>query len=141
MFIMSVWKKIFLLNLYTQLWFLYTTLNLFLISNLTYFNFNYTSKLNLFSFYIKMLQIPLWFLNFFLEWLVLGLCCCMRAFSSCREQGLLFRCNALASHCGRFSPWDLSSWTRNRIHVPCLGRQILNHWTAREVSPSLWYLI
>ena len=45
----------------------YIPLNLFLISNLIYFNFNYVSKLNLFSFYIKMLHIPLWFLNFFLN--------------------------------------------------------------------------
>ena len=26
-----------------------------------------------------------------------------------------------------------SSWTRNRTRVPCIGRQILNHWTIREV--------
>ena len=28
------------------------------------------------------------------------------------------------------------SWTRNQIHVPCTGRQILNHWeflTTREI--------
>ena len=27
-----------------------------------------------------------------------------------------------------------SSWTRNQTHVPCIGRQILNHWTIREVQ-------
>ena len=26
-----------------------------------------------------------------------------------------------------------SAWTRDQIHVPCFGRQILNHWTTREV--------
>ena len=26
-----------------------------------------------------------------------------------------------------------SSWTRDQIHVPCIGRWILNHWTTREV--------
>ena len=26
-----------------------------------------------------------------------------------------------------------SSWTRDQIHVPCTSRQILNHWTTREV--------
>ena len=31
--------------------------------------------------------------------------------------------------------WDLSSMTRDRTHTPCIGRQSLNHWTAREV---LW---
>ena len=29
--------------------------------------------------------------------------------------------------------WDLSSLTRNRTCVPCIERQILNHWTTREV--------
>ena len=32
--------------------------------------------------------------------------------------------------CGR---WDLSSWTEDGGCVPCVGRQILNHWTTREV--------
>ena len=26
-----------------------------------------------------------------------------------------------------------SPWTRDRTRVPCIGRQILNHWTTREV--------
>ena len=26
-----------------------------------------------------------------------------------------------------------SSWPRDRTHVPCIGRRILNHWTTREV--------
>ena len=26
-----------------------------------------------------------------------------------------------------------SPWSRDRTHVPCIGRQILNHWTTREV--------
>ena len=29
--------------------------------------------------------------------------------------------------------WDLSCWTRDQTHVPCVSRQILNHWTTREV--------
>ena len=33
----------------------------------------------------------------------LGLCCYMRAFSSCSEQGLLSSCGARASHCSGFS--------------------------------------
>ena len=32
--------------------------------------------------------------------------------------------------------WDLSFLTRDRTHVPCVGRWILNHWTNREVP--LW---
>ena len=29
--------------------------------------------------------------------------------------------------------WDLSFLTGDRTHVPCIGRQILYHWTTREV--------
>lgn len=29
--------------------------------------------------------------------------------------------------------WDLTSHTRGRTFVPCIARQILNHWTSREV--------
>ena len=29
--------------------------------------------------------------------------------------------------------WDLSSLTRNQTCAPCIRRQNLNHWTAREV--------
>ena len=29
--------------------------------------------------------------------------------------------------------WELSSPTRDQIHVCCIGRWILNHWTTREV--------
>ena len=28
---------------------------------------------------------------------------------------------------------DLNSSTSDRTHVPCIGRQSLNHWTTREV--------
>ena len=34
--------------------------------------------------------------------------------------------------------WDLSSPTRGQIHVPCLARQILNHWTTREVPNEIF---
>ena len=33
--------------------------------------------------------------------------------------------------------WDLSSPTRDGAHIPCIGRQILNHWTTREVPIPL----
>ena len=33
------------------------------------------------------------------------------------------------------SVWGLSSWTRDQTHVPCIARQVLNHWTSREVPP------
>ena len=36
--------------------------------------------------------------------------------------------------------WDLSSLTRDRTHTPCIERQSVNHWTAREVSPQKFLL-
>ena len=36
--------------------------------------------------------------------------------------------------------WDLSSLTRDRTHVLCIARQILNHSTTREV-PRIILLI
>ena len=39
--------------------------------------------------------------------------------------------------CGFFSwahgMWDLSPLTRDQTYIPCIGRQILKHWTTREV--------
>ena len=29
--------------------------------------------------------------------------------------------------------WDLNFQTRDRTSVLCIGRQILNHWAAREI--------
>jgi len=33
--------------------------------------------------------------------------------------------------------WDLSFLTRDRTHTPCIPRQILNHWTTRELPVTL----
>ena len=33
-----------------------------------------------------------------------------------------------------------SSWARGRTSVPCIGKQILDHWTTREI-PSLLKLV
>ena len=33
--------------------------------------------------------------------------------------------------------WDLSSPTRDQTHIPCIGGQIINHWTTREAPASL----
>ena len=92
--------------------------------------------------------------NVYLFWAVLGLCCCAGAFSSCGEQRLLCSCGALDSHCSGFSCFSLwvlkhkfSSWhsdlvalkhvesfqVRDQTCVPCIGRCLLNHWTAGEV--------
>ena len=82
----------------------------------------------------------------------LGLCCCVCAFSSWGEQGLLSNCSAQASHCGGFScckAWTLGCPKACGIFLeqelnpwPCTGRQILIHCTTREVLflISLWEL-
>ena len=80
--------------------------------------------------------------------------------SSCRNVGLLSSCGAWTSHRGAFSycraralgrmgfsnctswallpPWHVeSSWIRDPTPTPCIGRQILNHWTAWEVLCTL----
>ena len=51
-------------------------------------------------------------------------------------------CNALASlvaACGLSCPGACGiflRWTMDQTQVPCIGRQILNHWTTREVSKT-----
>ena len=71
------------------------------------------------------------------------------ALSSCGTQvshcGGLFRCGTQALELGFSSSvpgpaalWHVeSSQTRYQTHVPCIGRQILNHWTTREVQGNL----
>ena len=51
-----------------------------------------------YSFHIFLINL---FIYLFLA--ALGLHCCAQAFSSCDEQGLLFRCGVQASHCGGLS--------------------------------------
>ena len=37
------------------------------------------------------------------------------------------------------APWSVgSSQTRNRTCISCIGRQILNYWSTREVSVVLF---
>ena len=46
-------------------------------------------------------------------------------------------CGLCSSHVQAYLPhgmWDLSFLARDQTHVPCFGRQILNHWTTRKVS-------
>ena len=98
---------------------------------------------------------PSYFILFFL--VALDLRCCVPALSSCSELGLLSSCGAQASHCGGLSCgggsrvlaqqiWHSgfscprhvgSSWTRDQTCVPCIGRQILIHWTTKEVHTGL----
>ena len=106
-------------------------------------------------FLFKILLIYL-FYYFFMA--VLGLCCSVRTVSRCSELGVgATVCgSAWPSHCGGFSCCGaralgcvgLSSWaqrlvapqhvgssrTKDRTCVPCIGRQIPNHWATREVQ-------
>ena len=64
---------------------------------------------------------------------VCGLC-------SLRHMGSLVEAYELSS-CGTRAQlprgmWEPSSPTRDRTHVPCIGRRILYHWTTREVFLS-----
>ena len=43
------------------------------------------------------------------------------------------RGRSVVGRSGLVAPWDLSSLTKDRTQVPCIARQILNHWTGREV--------
>ena len=37
--------------------------------------------------------------------------------------------------------WGLSCWIRDRTHIPCIARRILNHWTTREVPACGWWFL
>ena len=63
--------------------------------------------------------------------------------SSCRCRLLVVVASLVAelSSCDAWAQlphgmWDFSSLTRDRTHIPCTGRQIVNHWTLREVRRS-----
>ena len=83
----------------------------------------------------------------------------LKFFSSFDKWELLSSCSAVASlaagHGSRYvgsivaqlSPWHKGlvvplhvgpSRTREGTHVPCIGRQILNHWTTREVQYNVF---
>ena len=40
---------------------------------------------------------------------------------------------------GLIAPWHVgSSWNRNGTRVPCIGMQIVNHWTTKEAPISIF---
>ena len=72
------------------------------------------------------------------------LCCSVwaycGAFSCCRAQSLGTQAQQLW-HMGLVAPQHVgSSRSRDRTHVPCIGRRILNHCTTREVLPLFFYM-
>ena len=50
---------------------------------------------------------------------------------SCIIQDLFLQCSGFSKL--PLGMWDLSSPTRDRTCISCIARQILNHWTMREV--------
>ena len=52
---------------------------------------------------------------------MLGLYCCVQAFSSCGEWGLLSGCDAQASHCGGFSSCRAQALGTWASVLCCLG--------------------
>ena len=54
--------------------------------------------------------------------------------------------HSVFSSCGAWAwlpggMWDLSSLTKDRIHVPHIGRRILTHWTTREIPGAVRYRV
>ena len=114
-----------------------------------------------FTFYIKKILVIKKYIYLFL--VVLGLCCCARAFLSCGEQGFLLiavhrlftvvaslvsehrhmsfsSCKVWAPERPVFLPLAFiapqlmeSSQTRGQTCVPCIGKWILTYCTNREV--------
>ena len=83
---------------------------------------------------------------------MLGLCCYKKTFSSldnwashfsdfsyCRAWALGHKLQQLRC-IGSVVPQHVQSpLARNWTHVPCTGRQILNHWTIRETLQIIFY--
>ena len=75
--------------------------------------------------------VSLWSLPWVSGWLrseLLGPCLVMWD-HSCRCTDSSCHARAYLLH----GMWDLSSPTRDQIHIPCIARWILNPWTTREV--------
>ena len=98
------------------------------------------------------------FFNFWLCWVFVaarglslvvasrGFSVCARA-SQCRRLscGPRVRGSSSCSHglqsAGSVAPWHVgSSQTGDRTRVPCIARQILKHWTAREAPQYYFFL-
>ena len=72
----------------------------------------------------------------------------LRSFCVCVCVFFHFGCTGSSLHAGLYPVTYGSSLTRVWTCVLCIGREILNHWTTREVPnfcsfrlPSLWYFV
>ena len=74
----------------------------------------------------------------------LGRHCCVTAFSSCREQGLLSSCSVRASHCSGFSCRTraqlVAAWGLSICSLCVLECRFGSCGTWAQLSQSTWYL-
>ena len=57
-----------------------------------------------------------------------------------RSMGSRLTGSVVVTHWLSCSAWHVgSSWTRAWIHVPCIGRQILNHCATREAPEIIFF--
>ena len=109
--------------------------------------FFYLEK-NVLTHYIFTLNDDLFFNIYLFIWLPRVLVAACGIFAAARGVFSLQRRDSLAlvrglSSCSTWaelvhSMWDLSSPTRDQTCVPCIAKQIFNHWTTREVSKWLF---
>ena len=95
-------------------------------------------------------------LSRYLTWCVfISFCCCflfvclaslglwgsMWAFSSFRAVSRAHRLGRHSTQASLVAPWYVGSHspTVNQTHIPCLGEQILNHWTTRKVLTYVFF--
>ena len=91
----------------------------------------------MFTVYLKSVVVN--FIYLFLNFSLMGFSCSLRALccgvwalwveSSASRAGLISYCMGLVG----YSTQILNSPTRDQACVPCIGKQILNHWTTGEV--------
>ena len=79
--------------------------------------------------YYTITEFPLHFKKYFL---LIYLCCCLGAFSSCREQGLLSSCHSGASHCGGFSRYGAQSLGSPASVPPACRLSSCDLWTPEQ---------
>ena len=84
------------------------------------------------------------FIYFFLA--VRGLCCCMRALSSCREWGLLSSCSEQASHCCGFScgaqaQLSCGTWGLPKAEVEPVSPALTGRLSTTRPPGKSWTLV
>ena len=66
-------------------------------------------------------------------------CCACKPLSGCSIQAPECRLSSCIMWAELLhGMWDISSPTRDQIHVPCIGQWMFNYWTTREVPECLY---